>query len=257
MQYSVHEKASIGFGNASDCYERGRPNYPQSAIEFLRTKFDLNSETSVLEIGAGTGKFTKHLHSLGVNVIAVEPVKGMRAKFQSILPEVEILNGTAEALPLGNSSVDHIFVAQAFHWFNGHAALKEFYRVLKSGGKLGLIWNVRDEAKPWVAELTQIIDPHEGGAPRYRSLNWLKPFEQTPLFSILQREVFSHEQTGPIDMVLDRVNSISFISALPDTHREKVLSEVRNLVENHPNTRGLQEFRFPYRTDVYWCARKD
>lgn len=253
----IHEKAAIGFSKAGDSYEKGRPNYPKSAIDFLASKFQLDANISVLDVGAGTGIFTKLLCDLGVKVTAVEPLKSMRAKLQLALTGVETHSGTAEALPLGNSSIDHIMVAQAFHWFKGHDALREFYRVLKPGGKIGLIWNVRDESVPWVAELTRIIDPHEGDAPRYRTFKWAEAFAKTSLFTPLQRETFEYEQVGSLEMILDRVKSISFIAALPNDLQTKVLAEVRTLMETHPQTAGLTEFRLPYRTEIYWCDRKD
>lgn len=253
---TVHEKAAVGFDRAGDSYERGRPEYPQEAIDFLIETLQISPTSFVLDLGAGTGKFTKLLNRSKATVIAVEPVEGMIRKFQSLYPDIKVLKGSAEDIPLENNTVDAVIAAQAFHWFNGPSALKEIHRVLKPNGKLGLIWNVRDESISWIAELTKIIDPHEGGAPRFKTMSWKKAFDETKLFSELRLQHFSYIQKGTVETIVDRVGSISFISALPEHQRSDVLTQVRDLVRHHPDTKGQLEIKFPYRTDVYWCERK-
>jgi SAM-dependent methyltransferase len=252
---TIHETAAVGFNRAGDSYERGRPEYPIEAIDFLLNTLQVKPTSVVLDLGAGTGKFTKLLTQSKATVIAVEPVEGMRKKFQSLYPDIKLLSGSAEDIPMGDSSVDVVIAAQAFHWFNGLSALEEIHRVLKPGGKLGLIWNARDESLAWVAELTRIIDPHEGGVPRYKTMNWKSAFDDTELFSGLQLRHFSYTQVGTVEMVVDRIGSISFISALSEPQKQEVLIQVRNLVRLHPETKGSLEVRLPYRTDVYWCEK--
>ena len=108
----------------------------------------LGSGRRVLDLGAGTGKFTKYLLATGAEVVAVEPVVAMRERLTAAFPRVRALSGQAEAIPLGDATVDAVVCAQAFHWFATPAALAEIVRVLRPGGQLGLIWNVRDETAP-------------------------------------------------------------------------------------------------------------
>jgi ubiquinone/menaquinone biosynthesis C-methylase UbiE len=255
MSFNIHEKAAVGFDRAFDSYERGRPEYPQEAIEFLVNNLQINKSSMVVDLGAGTGKFTKFLLPFSNHVVAVEPVEGMRVKFTSLYPDLKILNGSAEKLPLDDQSVDAVIVAQAFHWFDGPKALQEIHRVLKQKGKLGLIWNARDESLKWVSEMTRIIDPHEGGAPRYKSMNWKRAFDSTTLFSKLNLQHFKYVQVGDVETIVDRVGSISFISALSKEEKSKVLNQVRDLVTTHLETKDSSEICLPYRTDVYWCGR--
>jgi ubiquinone/menaquinone biosynthesis C-methylase UbiE len=256
MAQPIHEAASRGYQIAGDSYEKGRPEYPKDAIQFLLQEIGITSGKTVVDLGAGTGKFTKLIVDSGADIIAIEPVEGMRKTFSEVLPQVLIKQGTAEDIPLADHSVDGLVVAQAFHWFDGEKALAEIFRILKPGSKLGLIWNARDESLDWVSKLTDIIDPHENGAPRYRTGAWRKAFEVTKMFSPLITKHFGYVQKGAPQIIVDRVASISFISALDSVTKARVLEEVRELLEAHPQTKGLKEIELPYRTDVFMCSRK-
>lgn len=251
----IHEQASIGFQRAADAYERGRPEYPAAAVEHLLKTLDITASAQLVELGAGTGKFTRTLVPTGAAIIAIEPVEAMRLKLSELLPGVMVVDGTAETIPLPDSTADAVIVAQAFHWFDGHKALAEIHRVLKPGRGLGLVWNVRDESIGWIRGLTGIIEHYESGVPRYKSLAWMSPFDSTGLFSPLARAEFSHVQKLSPDAVEDRVLSISFIAALPDSEREAVRNRVRHLVRRELDSRKRSAIEFPYRTDVFTCRR--
>jgi ubiquinone/menaquinone biosynthesis C-methylase UbiE len=204
MQTTIHESAK-GFQTASEAYERGRPGYPADAVRKLIEELGIEAGRTVIELGSGTGKFTKQLVPTRARVVAVEPVEGMRQKFSEILPNVEVLAGTAEAIPMADASADAVIAAQAFHWFDGYATLREIHRVLKSTGRLGLIWNVRDESIDWVRKLTDIIELHAKGTPRHRTGAWKKVFQETELFTPLQLAQFRYDHAGPPEMIVDRV----------------------------------------------------
>jgi SAM-dependent methyltransferase len=252
----IHATAAAGFQAGSEVYERGRPDYPVEAAQFLINTLGIDSATTVVELGAGTGKFTRVLVPLtAAKLIAVEPVESMRCRLQSLLPDLTVLDGTAEAIPLGEATADVVLAAQAFHWFDGRRALADIARVLKPGGKLGLIWNIRDDSLDWVSRMTEIVDRHGAGVPQYKSMEWKRAFDAPSPFSELAECSFRHAQTGNVQMLLDRVASISFIAALPPTDRQAVLAEVMHLVRNHPQTRNLSRITLPYRTDVYWSMK--
>ena len=109
----------------------------------------------VLDLAAGTGKLTRALAALGHRVTAVEPLPEMIEHLHAAVPAVTTIEGTAEAIPVSAGSFDVVTVAQAFHWFDQLVALAEIGRIMRPGGTLGLIWNTRDEAEPWVAELSE------------------------------------------------------------------------------------------------------
>lgn len=253
----VKDIAARGFATAASVYEKGRPGYPEPAIAWLAARLRLGPAVSVVDVGAGTGKLTFALVRLGAQVTAVEPVAQMRAVLAKRLPPVRVLEGEAEALPLGDRSMDAVTVAQAFHWFDGPRALASFHRVLKPGGRLGLVWNARDERSDWVARITEIIDRIDTTAPRYRSGAWRAAFSGTTLFSPLVTTSFLHEQRGALDVIVARFASVSYVAALDPEERVAVLDEVRSLLATHPETRGKSELALPYRTDVFACERQE
>lgn len=254
---NIHPAAALGYQRQAPAYERGRPAYPAAATDFLIAKLVIGPGTHVVDVGAGTGKFTRVLAASGAPVTAVEPVESMRLELARLMPDTRVLDGRAEDLPLPDGDADAVVVAQAFHWFDPLPAAREIHRVLKPGGRLGLIWNVRDEGASWVAELTRIMDDYAGSTPRYRSGAWKDAFRSASRFSAPEHRAFHHVHTGPIDMVIDRMASISFIAALPEDRHARVLARTRQLLETHPETRGRSEIAFPYCCDVYWCTRKD
>jgi SAM-dependent methyltransferase len=253
----VHPAAAEGFKRGIDTYVRGRPDFPPAALEWLKEDLGLRPGTVALDLGAGTGKFTRLMARSGAQVIAVEPSAAMLGRLMRELPAVTALRGTAQAIPLADSSVDAVVCAQAFHWFAGPTSLTEIHRVLKPDGVLGLIWNVRDESVDWVRRLDAIMSPYEGDAPRYYEGEWREAFP-APGFGGLRERKFVHEHVGPVERVLvDRVASVSFIAALDEKTRNEVLDEVRTLIADTPTLSNRPEIRVPYITHAYWARRLD
>jgi len=252
---NLHPSAAGGFEAGAAAYAAGRPGYPAEIDGWLREALGLALGTAALDLGAGTGKFTERLVATGASVTAVEPVAAMRAEFQRALPEVTILAGSAEAIPLPDSGFDAVVCAQAFHWFAIPAALAEIRRVLKPGGALGLVWNVRDERVGWVGALDAIMRPHESDAPRHESGAWRRAFP-APGFSPLDERRFAFGHEGPPERVIvDRVMSTSFIAALGEAERDRVRSNVRALIAATPGLAGCERVTYPYETIACWCRK--
>ncbi len=252
----VHPTAAAGFEAAADAYVRGRPDYPPAVDGWLRDTLGLGPGARVVDLGAGTGKFTPRLVATGATVIAVEPVDAMRAKLAA-LPGVTALAGTAEALPLPDASVDVVVCAQAFHWFASRDALADIHRALKPGGRLGLIWNTRDARVDWVARIDALVNRHEGGVPRHHTGAWRAAFP-FPGFGPLRVAHFAHGHTGaPEDVILNRVRSMSFIAALPEAARAELDARLRALIEAEPALRGRDVVTVPYATAAYVTVKDD
>lgn len=251
MSSNIHHAAADGYASGADTYVKGRPDYPPAVSAWLRDTLGLGPGKTVLDLGAGTGKFTPRLVDTGATVIAVEPVPAMLAKLSAALPQVRALAGTATAIPLPDASVDAVVCAQAFHWFATPEALDEILRVLKPGGKLGLVWNLRDASVPWVARLDAIVNEAEGDTPRYYTGAWRRVFPHAGL-TPLQETQFSQEHTGtPEDVLFNRVRSTSFIAALPPQARQGIDDAIRALIASEPALRGRERIGVPYRTAAF------
>ncbi len=251
----VHPTAAEGFTRGAQTYARGRPDFPREALGWLAHDLRLGPGTVAVDLGAGTGKFTRLLSHTGAEVIAIEPVAAMLAELAAAQSGVRALRASAQELPLADGSVDAVLCAQAFHWFATPAALAEIHRVLKPGGVLGLIWNVGDESVPWVDALKRIQSRFEGDAPRYDRGTWRELFPAAG-FGPLHERTFAHAHVGnPEQVIVDRVASASFIAALDAPRREQVLGEVRALIDATPALAGRAEVRFPYVTRAYWTNK--
>ena len=254
---SVHHAAASGFGAAAEAYQHARPDYPAALADWLRDELGLAPGKVVVDLGAGTGKFTPLLGATGARLVAVEPVEAMRAELAAAHPDVEALAGEAERLPLADASVDAIVCAQSFHWFAKPAALVEMRRVLKPGGALGLVWNVRDARVAWVAALTTILDRYQGDAPRHESGQWRALFP-APGFTPLSERRFAYEHVGPPErIIVERGLSVSFIAALPAGEQARVADEIRALIAATPSLAGRATVTFPYLTHAHACRRRD
>jgi SAM-dependent methyltransferase len=252
---SLHAAAE-GFAAGARAYAAGRPEYPIEIEGWLRDDLGLAPARSVLDLGAGTGKFLSRLRATGAAIFAVEPVAEMRASLVAANPDAVALSGTAGSIPLPDAALDAIVCAQSFHWFATGATLAEIRRVLKTGGALGLVWNVRDESVGWVAELTRLLEPYEGETPRFGSGRWRDVFPAEG-FSELRERRFSHLHVGPPERVIvDRTLSTSFIAALPTDERDRVAARIRELIAATPSLAEQSEVAYPYETRAFSCFKE-
>jgi ubiquinone/menaquinone biosynthesis C-methylase UbiE len=230
------------FGGVSEAYERGRPTYPDEAVRWMLGEQPL----SVLELGAGTGKLTRVMVSLGHDVHATDPDAAMLKVLAKQLPDVPTARAGAEDIPLGDASVDAVIAGQAFHWFDLDRALPEIARVLRPGGRLCLVWNLRNEKIPWVRRLGALI-----GTPEHLR----DPAEAmifSELFGFVEEQQFSHWQSVDRQTIQDLVLSRSAVAVLDEQARAAKLAEVVALYDEYG--RGMDGMQLPY---VTRCFRAD
>jgi SAM-dependent methyltransferase len=237
-QTELRSAQAASFGAAAGIYERARPSYPDEALDWLLPK----GNPRVLDLGAGTGKLTRLIAARGIDVEAVDPSEGMLAELKQVLPEVPVHLGTAERIPVADGTFDAVLVAQAWHWVDVPRASVEAGRVLRPGGRLGLIWNDRDDRVDWVSELSAITTPHD--VRTMQSDNpWIgRPFGQIEYFVT----EWTHEMT-PASLI-DLIASRSYMIVAPEPERVAVLAAVQDLLDNHPDLAGRDRFEMPYVT---------
>ena len=247
---SVREEAARGFQQGADAYERGRPTYPPEVVRWLWEELGLGPGRTVLDVAAGTGKLTRELVASGATVVAVEPVPAMRAVLERVVPDARALDGTAEALPIGDGTVDTLTAASAFHWFDGPAAAAEFHRVLRPSGRVALLWNRRMLDQPIHRAVDEIIGQYRRSAPSHHRGEWREPLESAGLFAPAAERLVPFEQALDADRFVDRFSSISFVAALSDDQREQVLDRLRAVA-----AAAEQPIRLEYTAEVYVYRR--
>lgn len=237
------------FGAIAATYAAVRPGYPAAAIQW-----GLPPDARVaLDLGAGTGKVTEALAALGLTVHAVEPDERMLEELRRTVPAAKARTGSAEEIPLPDASVDAVLVGHAFHWF-GPAALGEMARVLRPGGTVALLWNLRDDATDWVERIGTLIAQGAQDSTRYESP---VPFAANAELSAPVRRTFAHTQRIDRAGLLALAGTRGYVLALPEDRRREVLNEVSRLLDTHPALAGRDRFDLPYVTEVWRATRRN
>lgn len=240
VEGGVHRVAKEGFDQQTESYARGRPEYPGEEVERVWNSLGLHADARVLDLASGTGKLTKPLLALAkkdkVKIVAVEPSQGMRKRFAQDFPEVECVDGTADAIPFEASSFHAIFAGQAFHWFATESALRELHRALVPGGHLVLVWNLEDASVPWIRLLRNQYEAYEGSdTPQFHKMLW-RQIWNTPL----SKELFDvvHDYQVPYfpqatkQSAWDRIISKSYVSILPEAEQKSLKERCDKIIND-------------------------
>lgn len=219
----------LAFGSVAELYDSVRPSYPPEAARWMVG----DTPRTILELGAGTGIFTRVLEALGHAVIAVEPDADMRALLAAGSTRVETHPGEAESIPLPDGSVDAVVTAQAHWWFDPARAYAEIARVIRPGGVFGAIWNIPDSRNPVAAQLNAI---ERGGAPA----DVPEPVLGAG-FSSLEAQSFRHAASYTHEGILSLVSSRAYFIAAASEVRDGIEQAVTRLVATLP-----EPFELPY-----------
>jgi SAM-dependent methyltransferase len=230
------------FDGAAEVYERARPTYPSDAVEWLLA----SAPRTVLDIGAGTGKFTRLIAPRVETVIALDPSERMLRELSAVVPSAELRIGSAEAIPLSPASVDAVYSAQAWHWVDTARAVPEVLRVLRPGGVFGLIWNARDERVPWVKRLSEVM--HNSKAEEY-----LADPAVPDDFGAVERFESSWEAPFDRESLLELVASRSYYLTADEAQQRETLEAVNRFLDTEADLGD--DWRMPYRTIAFRMTR--
>jgi len=224
----VFDPYRLSFDAGAEAYEAARPEYADEAVAWIAERLPFGR---VLDLAAGTGKLTRQLVRTGAEVVAVEPGPEMRAVLARVVPNVEVLAGSAEAIPLPDRSVDAVTVGQAFHWFHRSEALAEMHRVLKPGGGFALLWNLFNDVDPLlkaIGEFSERVRPPESLGTRDRLT------DAGPHFGPLEERIFRRLRRYETDELVAWVASSSWVVAGGPEMLERVDEEVRAIAGPGP-----------------------
>lgn len=235
------------FESIGDEYDRYRPTFPPRAAEVVVP----GRVAAVLDLGAGTGKFTELLLDRARRVVAVEPSARMLDVLRARFPRVEPLIGTAERIPVEDASMDTVTVAQAFHWFDRESACAEIARVLVPAGTLGLLWNHSDPECEWDRACHRIAHP----AVDMSDATTASAVEKLSGFRFVRREEVRWIETISRAHYLGRWLTVSSFLVADDDQRAAMVADVEDVLDSARDTRGREEFELPQVTDVFVYRR--
>ncbi len=217
----------LKFGTVAESYDRFRPGPPIETADLLG---DLTGQEA-LEVGAGTGKFTRLLLELGAIVSIVEPDVDMRRVLLRQSPEVQVLDGRAEELPVAERSFDVIVSSSAWHWFTQPDATNEMARVLRDDGVIFVLWNGFSRDVSWVAELTKFRQrPDDAGV---RPRGWSAKFDPDGPFVNARDVSLNWTWTRTIDDVAALFGTYSGAINQSDENRHTMERLVRERLVEH------------------------
>jgi SAM-dependent methyltransferase len=246
----IHQWAEEGFGRGAAAYERGRPSYPPAAVAYLVARLDLRVGVTVVDLAAGTGKLACLLVPSGARVLAVEPVDAMR----ELIPRdgIEVLAGTAEAIPLPAAAADTVVVAQALQWFDADTALAEIHRVLRRRGSVAIMRNRRDLADPVQRAFEDILGRHRSHPSLEADLDIESSLRDTGLFEVRELREFAHEHELEAGDIVPLAASETSIAILDGDVRAAALAEFGRLADSLPTP-----LRLRYTTEICLGDRVD
>lgn len=225
-------------------YDRYRPGFPDAAADAILPEH----VDAVLDLGAGTGKFTELLLTRADRVIAVEPSAAMLDVLRSKLPSAQAMIGGAEEIPLPDAGVDAVTVAQAFHWFERDAACAEIRRVLVPDGTLGLLWNHSDPNCTWDRACHRVAHPAVGPE---RDSTTASAADELPGFTFVRRvEISWSEQITREDYIRRWLTVSSFLAA-DEEARAVMVAGLNSILDEDPATAGQESFTLPMVTEVF------
>jgi SAM-dependent methyltransferase len=257
MDADERTRRGSSFGAAAAAYAEHRPDYAEAAVRWALAP--AGPAPRVLDLGAGTGKLTATLVSIGADVTAVEPDPAMLAELRSALPGVRSLSGRAEAIPLPDASVEVVLAGQAMHWFDMSLAAPEIARVLVPGGVLAGLWNADDDRVEWVAGYAAA----SGGSARVTLTSWRTSSEQARVaqrdapaeFGSAERAEFPHGQRRTAESLVATIATHSRLLVMPEAERAQLLARVRAYLSTRPET-SSGEFTLPMVTGVLRMIRR-
>lgn len=228
------------FDAVADAYEEHRPEYPDAVVAWLVDRLGVRKGTAVLDVGAGTGKLSRALVAAGAAVTAVDPGTQLLAILRTVAPDVEARRGSAEELPLPDASVDVVTAAQAYHWFDAARAVPEIHRVLRPGGRMGLLWTWWNESDPRQRPLLTIL----GGRRTFDRL------PAAPWFRQVDHATIPSVRTMTRETLIGRFTSSSAYAAADPLEKQHLLGQVVEVVSAYE-----PEFELSQLTHVFAFRR--
>jgi SAM-dependent methyltransferase len=239
----------LSFGAHAAEYERARPEWPADAARWLVPE----DARLVVELGAGTGKLTRALAAVGVRVVAVEPDSRMLAVLRA--GGLEGVEGSAEAIPVGDGEADAVVAGSCLHWFDLELALPEIQRVLRPGGRFAFGWNHRDPSGPGMDRLAAVFEEARRGRAHGFDRPWEELVTRSGRFERIEHARFPHVLELPRDALDDHLVSYASLAELPAEEQRTLRERFARVVDAEPLLCREGRLSFPFVVDAYRAVR--
>lgn len=239
----------LTFGAHAQEYDLARPEWPVEVARWLVPE----DAGLVVELGAGTGKLTRAMVELGVQVVAVEP----DARMQAVLLRVglEGVEGSAEQIPIGDGEADAVVAGSCVHWFDLDRALPEIHRVLRPRGRFGFGWNGRDSRNPTIARMNEAIQFAAPDRAIWRDRDWASEVTAAGLFGNVEHALFAHVHELPREALDAHLWTYATIASLPDDKRKQVFVAVPEILDSDPELSDGERLRLPFAVPAFRATR--
>ena len=255
---SANGEQATSFGRVAGSYDRVRPGPPAAALDWL-----VPAGCAVaVDLAAGTGLFTRALAGRVPRVIAVDPDPRMREVLARRSPGLDVRDGRGEAMPLPDASADAVFVSTAWHWLDVPRAVPEIARVLRPGGRLGVIWTSRNRDEDWVAELDLLRPGGDArgtpdGVRAYLERHHTVTLPDGAAFGAAESASFRFSRTMPVADVIDWLATSSNVITASAPDREAGLARCLAVLRGRagrPLGGAEPAIEMPMRS---WCWRAE
>jgi SAM-dependent methyltransferase len=262
---------AMSFGQVAGDYDRLRPGPPDEAADWLVPP----GCRVAVDLGAGTGLLTRKLASRAERVIAIEPDDRMSAILRSQSPGAEIFHGTGEAIPLPDASADGLFVSSAWHWMDPDRTVLEIRRVLRDGGRFGVVWSSRDRDPDWLRDISlpgsllgpradtpdQNAAPGPDGEPAGRAgPSWEDPRWPRNAVTLPGEGLFEHVETAAFTFIRPMTveNTVALLGTysrvIKASPADRAIALARAETAIRERFPGADTIKVPMRA---WCWRAD
>ncbi|MEP6900728.1 MAG: class I SAM-dependent methyltransferase [Actinomycetota bacterium] len=241
------------FSNRVENYVKYRPGYPPEILDLFAAEMNLQTNSTLADIGSGTGISAKLFLENGNVVFGVEPNEPMRKAAEEFLrrfPHFQSVDGTAENTHLPDNSVDFVIAAQAFHWFDKNKTRAEFKRILRENGFVALLWNERQlDSNAFLRNYEELLKKFGTDYAKVRHDKIDKEILKDFFQSEFRSKTYQNAQVLDFEGLKGRLLSSSYMPSENDSRFEPMNAELRCLFEKYAESGKIQLL---YNTNIFY-----
>lgn len=245
IEYSSRdmEQRKHWYSPAAEAYNQVRPRYPEKLIQQVIELAQLESRSTILEVGCGPATATTSFAGLGCSIVCLEPNPDFYQLAQQNCepyPNVEIQNLSFEEWELETGKFDAVLAASSFHWIPPDVGYPKAADALRPDGNLILLWN--KELQPQydlyqqLSKIYQIhapsLDRYEDRATQEEILRGLgQMIADSGKFKDLVSGQVESQVTYTVDQYLMLLNTYSPYLKLDPLHKQALFEGLRHKIE--------------------------